>query len=253
MTVVSKADIHNHTTCSDGLMTPEALVEYAATKTDLRVIAVTDHNTTEGGQIARAYRDAFALDFAHLEVIVGQEVMSRDGDILALFIEQDIPGQLSAAESIERIHAQGGLAIAAHPYAFVVTRFGGGGMEGVKGLIHRLPFDGVEERNGTPTELLSNLWTRLRNRGVARHSPTGGSDTHYLPTVGSTYTCFPGKSAADLRRAIEAGQTRAGGHVYSPLTILRVISDRKAGRLPDNTLAPEHRELWQGEVIGADL
>ncbi len=234
-------------------MTPEALVEYAATKTDLRVIAVTDHDTTEGGQIARAYRDAFAFDFAHLDVIVGQEVMSREGDILALFIEQDIPRNLSAAESIERIHAQGGLAIAAHPYAFVIDRVGGGGMNGVKGLIHQLPFDGIEERNATPTELLSNLWARLQNRGARRRSPTGGSDTHYLPSVGSAYTCFPGESAADLRRALESGQTRAGGHVYSPLMIFGLLNERRLGRLPDNTIAPEHRELWQKEALHADL
>src|SRR5262249_16827629 len=136
-----KADIHIHTIFSDGLMSPEALVEFAATQTDLRVIAVTDHDTMAGGLVARAYRHYFPNDFGHLDVIVGPEITSRDGDILALFINEDIPPKLSAAETVERIHAQGGLAVAAHPYAFAFSLIGKEGMQGVKGLIRTVPFD----------------------------------------------------------------------------------------------------------------
>ncbi|MEO8396155.1 MAG: PHP domain-containing protein, partial [Chloroflexota bacterium] len=161
----NKADIHIHTTFSDGLMSPEALVEFAATKTDLRVIAVTDHDTMAGALVAKAYRDTFANDFGHLDVIVGSEITSHEGDILALFIDEDIPHGLSAAETVARIHARGGLAIAAHPYTFAFSLIGIGGMRGVKGLIGQVAFDGVEERNGTPTEFFSNMWTQRRNRG----------------------------------------------------------------------------------------
>ncbi|MEZ4557647.1 MAG: hypothetical protein R2851_17670 [Caldilineaceae bacterium] len=46
----SKADTHMHTTCSDGLVSPEELVDYVAAQTDLRIcIFVTDHDTAEGG------------------------------------------------------------------------------------------------------------------------------------------------------------------------------------------------------------
>jgi len=54
--MLNKADIHIHTTFSDGLMTPEAVVEYVATETDLRVIAITDHDTIEGAVAARRYQ-----------------------------------------------------------------------------------------------------------------------------------------------------------------------------------------------------
>jgi predicted metal-dependent phosphoesterase TrpH len=248
----NKADIHIHTIFSDGLMSPEVLVEYAATQTDLRVIAVTDHDTMAGALVARAYHDYFAQDFAHLEVIVGAEITSKDGDILALFIDEDIPSGLSAAETVERIHAQGGLAVAAHPYAFAFSLLGKDGMKGTKHLIRQVTFDGVEERNGTPTELFSNVWTHLQNRGSSRHAPTGGSDTHYMPTLGSTYTLFPGESAADLRKALEGKLTRAGGYVYSPLTIFSVINDLISRRLPVNTNQARHEKVWppEGESRG---
>ncbi len=240
----NKADIHIHTTFSDGLMSPEALVEYAATKTDLRVIAVTDHDTMAGALVAKAYRDTFPNDFGHLDVIIGSEIGSRDGDILALFIHEDIPRRLSAAETVERIHAQGGLAVAVHPYTFAFSLIGKNGMRGVGELIRQVAFDGVEERNGTPTEIFSNIWTRQRNRGIHHHTATGGSDTHYLPTLGSAHTLFQGETAQDFRRALEAGEVHPGGHVYSPLTIFNVINDLISKRLPMQTLDAERMRVW---------
>ncbi|MEO8396778.1 MAG: PHP-associated domain-containing protein, partial [Chloroflexota bacterium] len=178
------------------------------------------------------------------DVIVGSEITSHEGDILALFIEEDIPYGLSAVETVAQIHAQGGLAIAAHPYTFAFSLIGINGMRGVKGLIGQVAFDGVEERNGTPTEFFSNLWTRRRNRGIQHHPATGGSDTHYLPTLGSAYTLFEGETAQELRRALEAGTVRPGGHIYSPFRIFNVIIDRISKRLPVRTLNAEHAEAW---------
>ena len=237
----SKADIHIHTTCSDGLMSPEALVEHVAAKTDLRVIAVTDHDTIEGALVAKAYADHFRRDFPNLEVIVGAEITSAECDILALFIDKDIPSGLSAVETINRIHEQNGIAIAAHPYAFVLPTMGIDGMRGAGRKIQSLPFDAVETRNATPTEFFSNWLTVYHNRKGQRLTETGGSDTHYLPTVGSTYTWFPGQSAADLRTALENQTAYAGGQVYSPLVFFNVLYDMLKKRLPMRSLT--HREI----------
>lgn len=219
------------------------MVEYVAEKTDLRVIAVTDHDTLAGARVAQAYCRHFPDDFGHLEVIIGSEITSADGDILALFIEQDIPRGLSAAETVEHIHAQGGLAVAAHPYAAVFPLLGMEGMQGVKGLIRQLPFDGVEVRNATPTEFLTNPLTAWKKRAI-KSASTGGSDTHYLPTVGSTYTWFPGETAADLRHAIETQQTRAGGHVYSPFYIVSVLRDLMSRHLPVRDVNKVRGSQW---------
>lgn len=238
-----KADLHIHTIFSDGLMSPEALVEFVVYKTDLNVIAVTDHDTTAGARVAQAYVQHFQSRFRPLEVIIGTEVTSADGDILALFVEDEIaPGQ-SAAETVAAIHAQGGLAIAAHPFAHAPLLLGIDGMKGARRLIQTVKFDGVEVRNATPTEWLSNRITWHNNRRWQRQSETGGSDGHYLPTVGAAYTRFPGTSALELRRALEGGQTAAGGHCYSPLLIIRLLRDLFTRQLPTHKL-PAERSTW---------
>ena len=84
--MLSKADIHIHTTYSDGLMTPEAVIEYTATETQLRVIAITDHDTIAGAVAARRYWHRYQRDFGHLDIIIGSEITSQDGDIVGLFL-----------------------------------------------------------------------------------------------------------------------------------------------------------------------
>lgn len=239
-----KADIHMHTVFSDGLMTPETLVEYVVHHTDLDVIAVSDHDTISGSLVAKSYYDYFADEFRPLDFIIASEVTSRDGDILALFIEHDISPKMSAEETVTAIHEQGGLAIAVHPYAMSKFLIGARGMKGVGRYIETLPFDGVEIRNGTPTELLSNFWTQWRNSQWQDIAPTGGSDTHYLRTVGGTHTRFPGRTAADLRHALEMGQTRAGGLIYNPFLALSLFMDVIRHDIPDRQLPPERAERW---------
>src|SRR5215831_14999832 len=110
----SLADLHMHTTCSDGRATPEQLAVHLA-RGPLAVAAVTDHDTIEG-----ALRVEEALAGAGPEIVVGSEVSSADGHVLALFIDRDVPAGHSAEWTIAAIHDQGGLAIAAHPYSVVL-------------------------------------------------------------------------------------------------------------------------------------
>ena len=224
---MGKADIHIHTNYSDGLMTPEAAVEYTATETQLSVIAITDHDTIAGAVAARRYWRCYQRDFCHLDIIIGSEITSRDGDIVGLFLSDDVPAGMSAAETVQAIHAQGGLAIAVHPHSFLLPTI----VKGVKGHIQSVPFDGVEIRNGTPTEFLSNYLTQWINRRRALPE-VGGSDAHYLPTIGQTYTLFPGHTGTDFRRAIQTGKTQARGQVYSFLTLAQVATLSLLGLIP---------------------
>jgi hypothetical protein len=135
---------------------------------------------------------------------------------------------MSGFHTVEAIHAQGGLAIAVHPYSFLLP----GVVRGVRGQIHAVPFDGVEVRNGTPTEFLSNYVAQWLNRRHRALPEVGGSDAHYLPTVGQTCTLFRGKTADDFRHALTAGQVQAAGRVYSPLTLVRVAALALLGLMP---------------------
>ncbi len=226
--MLNKADLHIHTTFSDGLMTPEAVVEYVARETDLRVIAITDHDTIEGALAARRYQRRHQREFGHVEIIIGAEITSREGDIVGLYLTDDVPAGMSAAETVKAIHAQGGLAIAVHPFSFLLPKV----VKGVRGRVHTLPFDGVETRNGAPTEFPSNYLAQWINRRRRARPEVGGSDAHYLPTVGRTFTLFSGHTAADFRKALRTGKVQAGGQVYSMFTLARVAALSLLGLMP---------------------
>jgi predicted metal-dependent phosphoesterase TrpH len=193
----SMADLHVHTTCSDGRPAPEELAEHLAASR-LAVVAVTDHDTIEG-----ALRVEEALAGRGPEIVIGTEVSSADGHVLALFVARDVPAGRSAQATIAAIHEQGGLAVAAHPYSLAL---------GVGDLAGRLSFDAVEVRNGSPLMELANARAarRLRRTGAAH---VGGSDAHVAPAVGGVTTAFPGTGAADLRAAIVGRLTRPAADV----------------------------------------
>src|SRR5262245_32656349 len=109
---LGRADLHVHSWWSDGAQSPEDTVREAAGRVD--VLAITDHDETAGALQARE----FAREHPDLgvDVVVGEEVSTLNGHLLALYLEERIPAGLSAAETIELVHAQGGLAVAAHPF-----------------------------------------------------------------------------------------------------------------------------------------
>ena len=216
----SKADTHIHTNYSDGLHDPEAVVHYAATQTDLRVIAITDHNTCDGARDALAYWQRHRREFGQLEVIPGVEVSSSKGHILGLFVQEDIPPHMSPADTVRAIHEQRGLAIAAHPFTHLL-RFTD--LAGIGAEIAELPLDGVEVRNGAPTELYANWITARFNRRYHNYAPLGGSDAHYLAMIGRAYTLFPGTTAADFREGVQRKEVQPGGRVAGPLLVLQVL------------------------------
>lgn len=212
----SSADLHVHTTASDGTASPSDVLEWASEATDLEVIAICDHNTNEGALEAAAIAHRYRV-----EVVVGQEVESAHGHILGLWTPQEISPGMSAGETVAAIHAQGGLAIVAHPFA---PRWWHkhGLCRGERSVYDSVPFDGVEVANSTPLLFLANFHARRYWRHNAeRLAATGGSDAHMLSVVGTSRTSFPGSTAADLRRAIEQKQTRGWGPSIQPLRALR--------------------------------
>ena len=102
--------MHTHCEYSPDSRTPLAVQALAIKAAGLDVVAATDHNTIDGALRLREKADGF-------RVIVGEEISSRDGEIIGLFLEKAIPRDLSAEETIARIHEQGGLVSIPHPYS----------------------------------------------------------------------------------------------------------------------------------------
>ncbi|MDQ6691353.1 MAG: PHP domain-containing protein, partial [Candidatus Dormibacteraeota bacterium] len=142
------ADLHIHTSFSDGWPTPVEVVDHVTRDRQLDVIAITDHDTIEGALRAADH----AARASRIAVIVGEEVSSRQGHILGLFLNKRVRPGLSAAATIDEIHSQGGLAIAAHPFwrtARMAQRLRGP-VHGVGWLAAELEFDAIEVENSTP-------------------------------------------------------------------------------------------------------
>jgi predicted metal-dependent phosphoesterase TrpH len=205
-----------HTTVSDGWPTPQELVDHAARRAKLDVIAVTDHDTIEGALRARDH----AARRARFHVIVGEEVSSRDGHIVALFLERRVRPGMSAAATLDAIHDQGGLAVAVHPFWRTQRRIRSGPVHGVGWLAAELDFDAIEVENATPGFYLVNQLAHRLNLGLGA-AELGSSDAHILDAVGRAFTEFPGKNPEALRAAIEAGKTVARRRRYRAVGLVR--------------------------------
>ena len=222
---VSRADLQIHTEQSDGMDDAGAILD-AAHRRGVDIIAVTDHDQTRGAHIAR---EAAARANHPVEVIVGSEVTSRHGHILALWIDEPIPFFRSAAATVEAIWKQGGVAIISHPCAVIPIALN-------IGDIDRLVRDLRPERAGAQPPILA-LETanpipsaRWRRNGVIEANQrwelpiTGGSDAHFHEQVGSAVTTFAGVGPEALRIAL-ADATTVGE--LGPYPRLRHIGARR--------------------------
>ncbi len=210
------ADLHIHTTASDGTASPREVLEWVCEHTDLSVIAICDHNTVDGALEAAALAPEYPV-----EVVIGQEVESLDGHIIGLWAPERIEPDLRATETIARIHEQGGLAVIAHPFA---PRWWHkhGLCRGERRTYDQNAYDAVEVANSTPLLFLANFYARgYWSDHRARLAATGGSDAHILDVIGSSRTLFPGRTAADLRHALESRTTRGYGPTFSATRGLR--------------------------------
>jgi predicted metal-dependent phosphoesterase TrpH len=103
-----KADLHTHTYFSpDGLTSPEKYVR-TCLKRGINCVAVTDHNAI-GGALA-------VQKLASFTIIIGEEVESSEGEIIGLFLQEEVPAGLSPEETVRRIKEQGGLVCVPHPF-----------------------------------------------------------------------------------------------------------------------------------------
>jgi hypothetical protein len=201
--VWGKADLHIHSNHSDGIARIPEIMDYVQERTDLSVIAITDHNTIEGARFAKALEEMY--DF---EVIVGEEVSSKSGHIIGLFLEEPIPAGLSVAETLGRIHDQDGIAVFPHPFSNRGV-FGPFGRAGFLDTINEFAFHALEVYNSIPYLVWANRVAAKMFTGGQGIAATGGSDAHVLQGIGTGYTVFRGTTAEDLRASINSLETRA--------------------------------------------
>lgn len=207
-----RADLHIHTLASDGVSSVSEILD-AAVAAHLDVIAITDHERIDAAVAARAIAQARGLQ---MEVIVGEEISTRGGHLIALFIEERIRPWGSLRSAVAQVHEQGGLAIVAHPLVpYPLTCASG---RSIRRLLDdgdsTYHPDGIEAFNPTTA---GTRWGR-RVPEFAAALPVAllaSSDAHRSADVGTAVTMFQGRTAADLRMAIEARETAWEGTKYT--------------------------------------
>jgi predicted metal-dependent phosphoesterase TrpH len=198
-------DLHIHSRYSpDGTLGVADIVRIAR-KRGLDGIAVTDHDTIRGGL------DLVKLKPEGIDVICGCEVNTDRGDVIGLFLTEEIKSRDHVAV-IDEIHAQGGVAIVPHPFDSIRgSAFWPSDREA--SLI-----DAVEVINARCVFRRSN---ETADRFADRYAlaKTGGSDAHFGAEIGNAGTLID--ESTDLREAILRKSTMAFGKTSSPIFHLR--------------------------------
>jgi len=222
------ADLHLHTLASDGTAGIVEILDHVERSTRLDVIAITDHERIDGAIAARAIAQDRGL---RADVIVGEEVTTRGGHLLGLFLTRPVPPLKSLRESIARIHDQGGIAVPAHPlFPFPMCAQAGPLRRLVADADPRVRPDALEAFNpttfGRPHARVVRFAEEL---GLA---VLGSSDAHAVKAIGQGWTTFPGHTADELRVAIAARTTDCHGsfHAFVPQLATFGLQLRKYGR-----------------------
>ncbi len=182
-------------------------------------LAITDHNTIAGALAVR--------EIAPFPVLVGEEISSSDGELLGLFLEEQVPRDLSARETIALIKQQGGLAGVPHPF----DRFRGVRLE--RTVLEEMAgeLDFIEVLNGRVTFGGDN---RRAQEFARRHGIpcTAGSDAHCSHELGRAYVEMSPIDGSKEKFVAQLAQARIGGglspfwvHFFS---IYRKVRNRMA-------------------------
>lgn len=248
---MGKADLHIHSTYShDGTATVPAILDYVKHQTDLDVIAITDHDAIRGALEAMELAPRYGL-----EVVPGLEVSTADGHLLALFVTELVPRDMSLLDTVICVGEMGGLCVAPHPCGRWqgclnerAIRAALADQEAQDALV------GIESYNASLLQLRDNR----RSAALADHlqlSQIGNSDAHLLSMIGRGATRFPGANAEALRLALERKWTEplANGrpwHYIPSYLVQRTF--RRLGFAADTVAAPAKSSPFR-RLIASDL
>ena len=218
ITRYGQADLQIHTAHGDGMADALALLEHVEARTDLDVIAVTDHDDVRGALLAR---EQHARGRYRFELVPGIELTTRSGHLLALWVDEPLASLRPLGESIAAVHRAGGLAVIPHPFSWLTRSVGQRALERLlaTGDAEARP-DGIEVANLSPAGRVTAKKARRLNGEHYQLAETGGSDAHFLEEVGTAATLFPGRTAAELRQAIEERRTEGVGR--TPVSLRRL-------------------------------
>ena len=173
------ADLHMHSTFSKDSKNSVETIIRTAREIGLGAIAVTDHNEIKGALRARELADGDPF------VIVAEEIKSREGEVIGLFLQEYIPPKLSFDETLSRIKEQGALVYVPHPFDALRTT---PSYQALVDNLHRI--DVIEIYNAKVALSSFNL---SAERFAAKYNIVAGagSDAHVRQALGTAMLRMP--------------------------------------------------------------
>lgn len=202
-----------HTCVSkDGALHPARVIKIAKQR-GLDRICITDHNSIDGALAAKKIDPEF--------VIVGEEILTQSGELLAFFVSEWVPPRLSPDETLDRLQAQGAVISVSHPFD---PHRSGWTEAMLEAMAPRL--DAIEVFNARALQAQYNA--RALAFALAHALPaTAGSDAHTAREIGAAYLKMPAFNTAEEFRAGLAQATIHGRlspawiHLFSRINTLR--------------------------------
>jgi len=198
-----KFDLHTHTKySSDGVIEPDKVVK-TAIKRGLSGIAITDHNTIKGSLRAKKYKTE---DF---EVIIGSEISTERGEIIGLFLSDEIKSHVFQ-EVVEEIKEQDGITVLPHPFDDIRRNGINPGKKDIK-LV-----DCVETFN---SRCLRQKYNNKASQFARMNglSVVAGSDAHFASEIGNAGVIINGDG---LREALINGDLEIFGEKSSLVNLV---------------------------------
>lgn len=170
----------------DSLMHPAKLIKTARSRGIDRIV-ITDHNTIRGALIAR--------ELAPEMIIIGEEIQTTEGELLAAFVTQEVPAGLEPASAIQLLKEQNAFISVSHPFDSMRS---GWSAETLISLQNNL--DAIETFNSRTLSKIHN--TTAQHFAETHFLPgTAGSDAHGTIEVGKATMLLPDFSTSDELRA----------------------------------------------------
>jgi predicted metal-dependent phosphoesterase TrpH len=225
---ILSGDFHVHAFVGDGGIPPWMLQRHA-THVGLDVIAITNHNQTLAGRLGRAAAQPSTWPL----VLVGEEITGRDYHLIGVGLERPVNWDQPARGAIADVHAQGGVAIAAHP------------MHGFNGYdpVALADLDGVEVAHRDALSPTMGLqFEEFYQRTLARNpeiAAIGSSDFHTSGPMGlcRTYLFVRERSEAGVLQAIRDGRTVGrceSGRLRGRPELVRLLEPYRDALAPPN-------------------
>jgi predicted metal-dependent phosphoesterase TrpH len=250
---VLQGDFHVHTRFSDGFSSPMD-VGLLARRQGLDVVGVTEHNNVFPGKIARVVSDLAG----GARVIVGEEITSKRFHMIALGLEHRVPAGGSVSEVAALVHAQNGVAIAAHPVRgfWPVFREGSGDLDGAE-VMHPIAFRG---RAGEPGAWrwhdMVEFFEAARREGK-KLAAIGSSDYHFFKALGvcRTFIFADDGSEAAVLAALRDGRTVVFDREGKPYGDEAMIALLEEEPLPEGAMreAPGYEANGAFDALGRSL